>query len=219
MSIRCTTAAGRYYFDKAEADRACDFFEQCLTHYKGEHAGKPFTLEPWQRELVIRPLFGWKRREDDLRRFRKVYLEIPKKNGKSALGAGVALYTLFCDHEEGAEVCSAASDRDQAGIVFAMAKASVESSELLAPMAEVYKRSIYYPATRSTYVVLSADVKSKHGPNIHCLVFDELHTLPNRDLYDTLVKGIIARRQPIVFEMTTAGDDMESICREEHDYA
>src|SRR5262245_28073787 len=96
------------YFDKAAAQRAVDFFAECLTHVKGEYAGRPFVLERWQADDIIRPLFGWKR-PNGSRRYRTAYIEIPRKNGKSSLAAGIALYLLAADGERGAEVYSAAS--------------------------------------------------------------------------------------------------------------
>lgn len=208
-----------YYFDAEEAQRAVEFFPRYLMHYKGEHAGAPFELEPWESELIVKPLFGWRRKADGLRRFRSMYVEVPKKNGKSTLCAGLAIYLLFCDGEPGAEVYSAAADREQARIVFDTAKTMVELSPALAKRATVYMRSIIIPETFSSYKVLSADVKTKHGPNIHALVFDELHTQPNRELWDTLTKGIAARREPLILAITTAGVEEESICKEQHDQA
>jgi phage terminase large subunit-like protein len=220
VSIALDDCGGRYYFDKEEADRASEFFPEYLIHVKqAEFYGKPFELLPYQSELVIRPLFGWRRVDDGRRRFRKIYVEVPKKNGKSPLGAGIGLYGLFCDREPGAEIYSAAADREQAGVVFDVARKMVESSPDLQAMSQVYKRSISVPATNSFYKVLSADVRTKHGPNIHILVFDELHAQRDRMLHDTLARGIAARRQPIIAYFTTAGDDEESICREQHDYA
>jgi len=207
-----------FWFDKAAADRACRFFEQRLAHVKGEWAGQPFVLTKWQREKIVRPLFGWKR-PDGLRRYRRVYLEVPRKNGKSTLAGGIALYLLFADGEEGAEIYSAAAARDQAGIVFEPARAMVEHSPKLRSRAEIYRRSIVFPDLGASYKVLSADAPSKHGLNAHGVIFDELHAQPNRDLWDVLVTSTGARRQPVIVAITTAGFDRNSICWEQHDYA
>src|SRR5262249_54050036 len=129
------------------------------------------------------------------------------------------LILLMADREPGAEVYSAAADREQAAIVFEAAKCAVESSRILAKRTEVYRRSITVPSTRSFYRVLSADVKTKHGLNAHGVIFDELHTQPNRDLWDVLKTSTSARRQPVIFAITTAGFDRHSICYEQHDYA
>jgi phage terminase large subunit-like protein len=109
--------ATEYRFDEKAARVAVAFFEKLLRHSKGEWSGQAFTLQPWQRDEVIRPLFGW-RRQDGTRRYRTAYIEVPRKNGKSTLSAGIALFLLFADEEKGAEVYSAAADRDQASIVF-----------------------------------------------------------------------------------------------------
>ncbi len=213
-----TAQAGEYRFDEDAADRAVTFFPRFLTHVKGEWAGRPFELDEWQRERIIRPLFGWKR-ADGTRRYRTVYVEVPRKNGKSNLSAGIALILLYADHEPGAEVYSAAADRDQAAIVFELAKSMVQSSPDLRAISEVYRRSIVVPRTGSAYHVLSADVKTKHGKNASGVIFDELHAQPNRELWDVLTTSTAARRQPVVVAITTAGYDRESICWEVHDYA
>ena len=210
---------GLYYYDTAAADKAAEFFPTFLEHHKGEFAGLPFTLLPYQEFLIIRPLFGWKRVADGLRRFRKVFLAVPKGNGKSPLGAGIGLYLTFCDGEPGAEVYVAAADRDQAAIVFDTSRYMVEANQDLNEMGSVYRRSITVPSTNSVYKVLSSEVRSKHGPNIHGLIVDEFHAQPTRELYETLYRGTVKRRQPVVFIPTTAGDDDESICFEEWEYA
>jgi len=208
-----------FYFDRKAAQVAVAFFEKLLVHSKGEWAGQPFVLEEWQREEIIRPLFGWKRRSDGTRRYRMAYIEVPRKNGKSTLAAGIGLLLLYADGEPGAEVYSAAADRDQASIVFDEAKRMVESSGPLARISDVYKRVILVPGTGSVYRVLSADAFTKHGLNAHGVIFDELHAQPTRDLWDVLNTSTGARRQPLVVAITTAGFDRESICWEQHEYA
>jgi phage terminase large subunit-like protein len=206
------------WFDERAAQGAVRFFERLLVHVKGEWAGRSFKLQGWQREEIIRPLFGWKR-QDGTRRYRTAYIEIPRKNGKSSLAAGIALYLFFADDEYGAEVYSAAADRDQAGIVFGLASDMVATSPELAKRCQVYKRAIVNPGTMSTYRVLSADAPTKHGLNAHGVVIDELHAQPNRELVDVLVTSTGARRQPMVVAITTAGFDRESVCWEYHEYA
>ena len=216
---RWETKDGRYYFDPAAAQLAVDFFPEFLTHFKGDFADQPFRLRDDQDLLLIRPLFGWMRASDGLRRFRKVFYAVPKGNGKSPLAAGLALKLAYADREAGAEIIAAAADREQAAIVFDTAKVMVESNQDLFDQALVWRRAIELPASRSFLRVVSADVKSKHGPNIHGLVIDEFHAQPTRELYETLGRGTIKRRQPVTFLTTTAGDDEESICAEEWDYA
>ena len=209
---------GEFWFDERGAELAVRFFERLLVHVKGEWAGERFALLPWQRDEVIRPLFGWKR-ADGTRRYRRAYIEIPRKNGKSTLSAGIALLLLFADGEPGAEVYSAAADRDQARIVFDVAKGMVTSSPHLGKRAQVFKNSIFVPESMSAYRVLSADAPTKHGLNAHGIVFDELHAQPNRELWDVLTTSMGARRQPLLVSITTAGFDRNSICWEQHEYA
>ncbi len=209
----------RYFFDEKAAQRAVLFFEKYLRHSEGEWAGKKFKLEDWEKNDIVRPLFGWKRRSDGTRRYRTAYIEVPKKNGKSGIAAGIALYMAFADMEPGAQVFSAAGDRDQAAIVFDTAKNMVLASPALSRRSQPYRRVIHVPYLGASYRVISADAKTKHGFNVHCAVFDEFHVQPNRELFDTLKNGVAARRQPLVVIITTAGHDRNSICWEMHDYA
>lgn len=207
-----------FTFDEQKADRADAFLRENVQHVKGEWAGRPFVPLPWQSERIIRPLFGWQR-PDGTRRYRSCFVAIPRKNGKSTLAAPIALLLLFADREAGAEVYSAAADRFQAAIVFDMAKQMVEASPALRKRCRIFKRSIEVPATGSVYHVLSADAATKHGLNASGIIFDELHAQPSRELWDVLTTSTGARRQPIVFAITTAGYGRESICREVWDYA
>lgn len=208
-----------YYFDVQAADDACAFFANFLVHSKGEHAGKPFELSDWQRDRIIRPLFGWKRKKDGLRRYRKLYLEVPRKNGKSTLAAGLALFLLLADKEPGAEVYGAAADKDQAKLVFTEARRMAESSADLSEVVECYRDTIVVPSTNSKYQALSSDVPTKHGLNPSAVIFDELHVQPNRDLYEVLTTAMGSRRQPLLVMITTAGHDRHSLCWEMHEYA
>ena len=208
----------KYYFDKKAADKAVKFFENYLRHSIGEWSGRSFSLEPWQKQITL-DIFGWKRTSDDLRRYRTVYIEIPRKNGKSTLSAGFALLLFMADGEPGAEVYSAAADTGQASIVFEEAKRMVEGSPELLKRVNVWRRSIAWPARASKYQVISADAKTKHGFNAHGIIFDELHTQPNRELWDVLTTSVGSRRQPMTVVITTAGYDKESICWEQHEYA
>lgn len=207
-----------FYFDERAADLACYFFEEYLTHSKGEWAGEAFILDDWQRDEIIRPLFGWKRK-DGTRKYRIVYVEVPRKNGKSTIGAGIALCLLYIDKEPGAEIYSAAAEAKQAAIIFDIAKNMVEAHPKLYSQAEIFKRNISIKKTNSFYQVISADAKSKHGFNGHGIIFDELHAQKNRELWDVLVTSTGARKQPVVVAITTAGYDRNSICWEQHVYA
>lgn len=208
------------YFDEAAAKRVLRFFEKYLKHSKGRWAGKPFKLLDWQRYDILSPLFGWKK-PDGTRRFRIAYIEIPKKNGKSTLSSGIALYLLMADGERGAEVYTAAADRDQAKIVFKESEKMVRASKPLSRRLKIVpsKNTIVHYASGSVYRALSADVPTKEGLNISGLIFDELHAQKTRDLWDTLRYGGAAREQPLIISITTAGFDRHSICWEQHEYA
>ena len=207
------------HYDRKKADYAVSFIE-CLKHTKGTWAGQPFELIDWQ-EKIIRDVFGTVK-ENGYRQFNTAYVEIPKKQGKSELAAAVALLLLCGDGEERAEIYGCAADRQQAGIVFEVAADMVRSCPALSKRCKILaatKRIEYLP-TRSFYQVLSAEAYSKHGFNIHGVVFDELHTQPNRKLFDVMTKGSgDARMQPLYFLITTAGTDTNSICYEVHQKA
>ena len=211
--------SGEFFFDDAAADLAVEFFSTVLRHSVGEWAGKRFVLEKWQRDEIVRPLFGWKRSADGTRRYRMLWLEVPRKNGKSTLVAGIGLFLLFFDGEPSAEIYSAAADVDQAAIIHASAKAMVLLSRQLTRRARVFRDSIVVPATGSFYRVLSNVPGTKHGFNPHGVLFDEVHTQRNRALWDVLTSGSGARRQPLIVAATTAGVDRHSICWELHDHA
>jgi phage terminase large subunit-like protein len=219
VTIPIDDMGGRYTFRPDLADRVCDFFPRFCSHSKGEFAGQAFTPLDYQTQLILRPIFGWVG-QDGFRRFRKAFIEIPKKNGKTQLIAGLALYMLLGDKEPGAEVYVAAADREQARILFAAAKAMIEGNPALAKRLTVYRNQIVRRDDPTAFFqVLSAEAATKHGPNIHCLIIDELHAQPDRELFETLTRGVIARRQPLIILITTAGNDDESICYEEYDYA
>ena len=206
-----------FWYDEAEADRAVEFIQTYMAHVKGEWAGRQFKLEPWQRETVTK-LFGWKR-PDGSRKYRKLFCFVPRKNGKTTFGAALALYCLLADREPGAEVYSVAADRDQAAIMFDVAKGMVEQSGALERRCEIYRRAIVVPSTGSAYHVLSADAPTKHGKNSSAVLFDELHAQPNRELYDVMKTSQGSRRQPLFLMFTTAGYDRQSVCWEEYEYA
>jgi phage terminase large subunit-like protein len=209
---------GDSVFDEEAARNAIDFFPECLRHVKGERADEPFRLEPWQ-QAIIANLFGWKR-PDGTRRYREALLFVPRKNGKSCLGAGIGLLLLFCDGEPGAEVYSAAADRDQANIVFSMAKAMVLAEPTLSQASEVLQKSIRLRGLLSFYKVVSSEVNTKHGYNAHGVIVDELHAQPNPELVDVLKTSQGARRQPLMVYITTSDFEREgSVCNEKHSYA
>lgn len=204
-------------FDSDKADRAVKFV-RALRHTKGKWAGTKFQLQHWQ-EQIIRDLFGTVK-NDGSRQYRTAYIEVPRKNGKSEMAAAIVLYLLFADNEEGAEVYSAAAERDQASLVFDTAAKMVRNGSLSSrcKIIDSTKRIVYYK-TGSLYHAISADARSKHGFNAHGVIYDELHVAPNRDLWDVLATSMGAREQPLMVAITTAGYDRTSICWELHSYA
>jgi phage terminase large subunit-like protein len=205
------------WFDEEVARRAVRFFEEGLYHSKGEWAGKPFILEGWEA-FIIWSLFGWMR--GDYRRFNIAYVEVARKNGKSSLAAGVGLLLTISDREPGAEVFSAATKKDQARIVHNEAIRMVKRSPKLKKLgAQSNKNVIAVPAIDSSYVPLSADKDTMDGLNVHGAIVDELHAHKKRDVWDVLVTAIGSRRQPLIFAITTAGYNRESVCWEQHDYS
>ena len=203
-------------FDSAAARHAIEFFG-FLRHSKGEWAGQTFELAPWQA-FVVGCLFGWQR-SDGLRRFRTAYCAVPRKNGKSTLSAGIGLYLLVADGEQGAEVYSAATTRDQARIVFDEAKRMVASSPALKRRVGILINNLHVAASAARFMPLSSDASSMDGLNVHGAIIDELHAHRTRHVVDVLETATGARRQPLLFEITTAGYDRHSICFEHHDYS
>jgi phage terminase large subunit-like protein len=213
------------------ADRAVAFFPQFLKLPKGRWGGQPFELLPWEEHRIIRPLFGIlreqpsKARPNGLRRIQMVYCEIPKKNGKSPLAAGIGCKLFRADRERyGNEVYAAACDRDQATIIHGLASEMVRNSPKLSENVRIrdstkrmiFRRGQYY----GIFQALSNEVPSKHGWNPHGILFDELHAQPNDELWNTLTKySGIAREQPVTFAITTAGYDRMSICWKQREYA
>lgn len=206
-------------YNQVTADRAVQFIK-LLKHTKGRWAGVPFNLQPWQENRIIRPLFGTLN-PDGGRQYRTAYISFARKNGKSEVGAAIALYLLFADGEFGGEIYSAAADRDQAAIVFNVAASMVRMSPALEKRCKIIdsRKTITVLKTDSIYRVLSSDAYTKHGFNPSGVIFDELHAQPNRDLWDVLTTGSGTRRQPLFVALTTAGYDRHGICYEQYDYA
>lgn len=197
-----------WYFDRNAAARAIKFIES-LKHTKGEWAGQKFILEPWQ-QFVVWNIFGWKL-ADGTRRFRYVYIEIARKNGKTALSAGIGLYMLFADGESRPEVYSAATVKDQAKICFADAVEIVKNTDLrnyLTP----YRNSIVYELKGGTMKPLSSDYGTHDGLNPSCGIIDEFHAHKDSGMFDVIKSAFGARRQPLMFIITTAGFNKNGAC-------
>ncbi|WP_196007892.1 terminase large subunit [Clostridium tyrobutyricum] len=206
-------------FDEKKAEKVVKFINN-LKHTKGVWHGVPFDLLPWQ-DKIIKDIFGTVK-DNGYRKYNTAYVEIPKKNGKSEIAAAIALYLTCADNEWGAEVYGCAADRQQASIVFDVAVDMVDQCPALKKRIKPVisqKRLVYMPLG-SFYQVLSSEAFSKHGLNVHGVIFDELHAQPNRELYDVMTKGSgDARMQPLFFLITTAGTDRNSICYEVHQKA
>jgi phage terminase large subunit-like protein len=218
-SRRWESPDGRYYFDRSAADKAVDFFPTFLQHHIGAFAGQPFELLPYQVKLLTRPLFGWKRATDGLRRFRRLTLFAPKASGKSPWGSGTGLYLLLFDGEPAAEIYALASDREQARVVHRDGQVMIEGSPELAARCEVMRDSIYVSSTHSTFKVLSADSTGHHGWRPHGIIIDEIQLQRNRDQVEVARHSMSKRRQPLLLLLGHAGVDDESIGYEEFEYA
>lgn len=205
-----------YYFDEKEAERVLKFFS-FLHHSKGEWAGKPFILSPWE-QFVTYCLYGWRRKKDGLRRFRTSYLEVARKNGKSTYAAGNGIYLLDGDAEPGAEVYTVATKRDQAKIIFTEAQRMVRGSADLQKYITVNASNMYVADSMSKFEPLGSDKDTLDGLNVHGGIIDELHAHKTRDVYDLLETATGARRQPLIFSITTAGVNQNGICREKHNH-
>jgi phage terminase large subunit-like protein len=191
-------------------------FAGSLVQWKDRWAGEPFRLLPWQ-EFLASMLFGW-RDTDGSRRYRQVYVEVPRKNGKTSFAAVVALYLLLADGIEGAEVYAAATKKDQARIVWQSAVEMVRRSPW-APELEFFKTSLSFPRTSSFFQPLASDEDTLDGLSPHGVIIDELHAHRTSGVWDVLTSAVGARERPIVFAITTAGaGGQDSICRRLHEY-
>lgn len=212
------------YFDDRAAERAVAFIEGYCRHSKGEWAGRPFVLERWQ-SFVVRSLFGWKR-ADGTRRFRLSYVQLARKNGKTTLAAAVGLYLFVADQEPGAEVYSVATKRDQAKICFDEAARMVRKSPELLEVCEVFggrahsrTNNISCDELGSKFEPLAADDDTLDGLNVHGATLDEIHKWKRTELLDVIQYGTGARRQPLLFGITTPGAGRDGVCWEQRDYA
>lgn len=223
--------AGDCWFDEDAAQLSIDFFPEYLKHVEGDKAGQPFVLEPWEQSIIAN-IFGWKRTDKygrTVRRYREVFIYVPRKNGKTPLVAGIGLLVFFMDDEKGQQDYVAAADREQAGMLFRHCKGMVEQEPELASKCRVFggnasagqSRSIYRQSDGSFLRVVSADADTKHGGNSHLIVVDELHAQPNRELVDVFRTSMASanRKQPLMIYITTADYDRESICNETYERA
>ena len=197
-----------------DGQNVSDFAETFLHVSKGIRAGQPLYLTDWQREL-LEALY--ERRPDGLLRYRRSLIGLARKNGKSLLGSLIALYALF-EGESGAEVYSAAGDRQQARVVFNEAKTQITRSQALSGICKVYRDAIEIPSTGAIYRVLSSDAALQQGLNPSAVIFDELHVQKDSELFDALTLGSGARKDPQIVAITTAGYDFDTICGRLYNY-
>ncbi len=215
---------GAWAHDLERVERVRWFFEAYVVHTKGRWAAKPFILTDWQLRDIISPLFGTVRWDpqygDWLRAYTQGWIELGRGNGKSELMAGIALYLLCYDGEESAEVYGAASDREQAGYVFNVARRMVELSPPLASRLTIREtvKTIADPVTNSTFKVIAADASGNLGQTPHGIIFDEVIAQKSRDLFDALRTGMGKRAQSLMVAATTAGNDLASFAAAEHEF-
>ena len=205
-----------YYFDQDAAERACEFIE-LLPHTKGKWAkrGERLRLEAWEC-FILACVFGWKRRKNGMRRFRELYAELPRKNGKSQFGAGIGLYMLIADDEAGAEVYSGATTEKQAWEVFGPARQMIERTPGLRDAAgiEVWAKSLARPLDGSKMEPIIG--KPGDGSSPSCALIDEFHEHDTPDMLDTMQTGMGAREQPLIVIITTAGYNLAGPCYDKH---
>lgn len=204
----------KYYFDKEAAQEKVDFIEQYCTHVKGALAGEPLILEDWIKDEIIYPVFGLMDRKGGNRLIYSVYIEIPKKNAKTTICAAIELALLFNDGEKGAEIYNCAGDVEQASLLFNIAKMMVKGNSELAGISERFQTSITY---KDSFIKkLTSAPETKHGFNASAVIYDELHVAKTRELYDSLYSAGAQRQNPLFIIITTAGNNKQSICYEQH---
>ncbi|GGR71406.1 terminase [Streptomyces aureoverticillatus] len=210
------------YFDVPAARRAIAAIES-MRHTKGRWGGTPLKLAPWQKVWIIAPIFGWLWHDPELGRAvrvaRTVWIEVPRKAGKSTLSSGIGLVLLLADREIGAEVYAAAGSLPQAERVFDDAKRMALTSRAVRGRVEVLRGLIRVPRTGGVFRALSKIAETAHGLNVSGAIVDEVHVHKRRDLIDAIETGTGARDQPLVVFITTADEGQEgSIYDEKHTY-
>lgn len=203
--------------DTSKSEKRIRFIERICTHVKGDLAGKPFLLEQWQKDYITE-LYSTLN-DDGTRQYRTSYVQIPRKNGKSNLSAALALAELVVGGEKGAEIYCCASSRDQAKIVFDVCKQMIKNSPILSRECQVYQNSIVLKGSNSFLKAVAAEAGTLHGANASMVIYDELHTAKNRELWDVMATSMGARNQPLMMTITTAGAfDPNAICYELYSY-
>lgn len=208
----------KYVFDEAKANKPIEFIEGFCKHSKGEWAGKPVILELFQK-AYISALFGFINKDTGLRRYRESMFYVARKNGKTTMLSGIAVYMMIADGEGGAEVFSVASKKDQARLLFDEAHNMVKQSPDLLRHIKKRKTDLYFPLTMSRFQPLGKNSDTLDGLNSHCVIMDELHSIKDRNLYEVMFQSMSARRQPLMIMITTAGTVRECIFDDMYEYA
>ncbi len=212
----------KYYFDERTANLVVKYIEDNVKHVKGDKAGEPFILEDWQKNDIIKPLFGWKHKDTGLRKYTSAYIEIPKKSGKSFLAASIACVFIDIEREGGSEIVGVAWGRKQAGLVFEATKQVIQKSPRLKSKCNIYRNSITAPdhiGGLKTYQILSKEAGGEDGINPQLAIIDELHVHKNNEVLEMVEKSQGARKQPLSFIITTAGSDLYGIGYQRHEQA
>ena len=209
---------GGYIFDERRANKPIEFIERFCKHSKGEWAGQPVNLELFQKAYIA-ALFGFVHKGTGLRRYRETLFMVARKNGKSTMLAGLALYMLIADGEPGAEVYSTATKKDQARIIFDETHNMVKQSPDLSRAIKKRKSDLYFDRCMSKFQPLGKNSDTLDGLNAHCVIIDELHGVKDRNLYEVMKQGQAARRQPLLIMITTSGTTRECIFDDIYSYA
>lgn len=206
-----------FVFDETLGERPVRFIELFCKHSKGKWAGKSVELELWQKAF-IEALFGFVDEETRLRKYKKGVLFVARKNGKSTLASGIALYMLTKDGEDGAEVYAVATKKDQAKIVWDEAKKMIKKSPELNELCKCRINGIFYDLTESVFKALASDSNSLDGLNAQFVVADEVHAWKDKNLLDVMRDSMSAREQPLLLETSTMGTVRESVFDNEYEY-
>lgn len=206
-----------YIFDEKLGTRPIKFIELFCKHSKGKWAGKPVELELWQKAF-IEALFGFVDEETKLRKYKKAVLFVGRKNGKSTLASGLALYMLTKDGEDGAEVYAIATKKDQAKIVWEESKRMIKKSPELNELCKCRINGIFYDTNESIYKALASDSDSLDGLNSYCVLADEVHAWKDKNLQDVMYDSMSAREQPLFIEFSTMGKIRENVFDNEYEY-
>ncbi len=208
----------KYYYDKKTANKAVRFIETFCTHVKGKIAGQPYILQDWEKDFITN-LFGWKIKENGLRKYREAFLQLPRKNSKTTLSAAISLYMLMGDGEMGGELVAGASTRDQARISFDIIKGMIKNNSQLTKYLTPFRNSIEFEKNDTFFKVVSSEAGGIHGANLSFALVDEYHIHKTSDLYDVFKTSMGAREQPLLITITTAGNDRSSPCYQLYDYS